>query len=163
MPINTPMVMFDRKGRAYVEQGLLTSHWSLFLPDRSENSPHVDTIASRETCRRLLGIRRLAPVTAAVGSSPIATRAFEYLQQHPYVEQLKINVFNPGDGQLITDACHSCLLKHVSIFFWFDCCFHKSILHHNSLSTLHLRASSSPLPARHAPSLNCRCSVGATF
>jgi hypothetical protein len=26
------------------------------------------------------------------------------LQQHPYVEQLKLNVFNPGDGQLITDA-----------------------------------------------------------
>jgi DNA phosphorothioation-dependent restriction protein DptH len=115
LPINTPMVMFDRKGRAYVEQGLLTSHWSLFLPDRSENSPQVDTIASRETCRRLLGIRRPAPVTAAVGSSPIATRAFEYLQQHPYVEQLKINVFNPGDGQLITDALREIELLRLQV------------------------------------------------
>jgi DNA phosphorothioation-dependent restriction protein DptH len=104
LPINSPMVMFDRRGRAYVEQGLLTSHWSLFLPDRSSNSVQVDTSASRETCRRLLGLRKSLPVTAVVGSAEIATRAFEYLQQHPYVEQLKINVFNPGDGQLITDA-----------------------------------------------------------
>ncbi|MGI9067834.1 MAG: ATP-binding protein [Pyrinomonadaceae bacterium] len=104
LPINSPMVMFDRRGRAYVEQGLLTNHWSLFLPDRSSNSVPVDTTASRETCRRLFGLRKSAPVTAVVGSAEIATRAFEYLQQHPYVEQLKINVFNPGDGQLITDA-----------------------------------------------------------
>ncbi len=107
LPINVPMVMFDRRGRAYVEQGLLTSHWSLFLPDRSESSPQLDTSSSRETCRRLLGIRQPAPVTAAVGSGEIATRIFEYLQQHPYVEQLKINVFNPGDGQLLTDALRS--------------------------------------------------------
>lgn len=104
LPINLPMVIFDKRGRAYVEQSLLTSHWSLFLPDRSEQSPQLDSIASRENCRRLLGIRRPAPLTAAVSSKEIADRAFEYLQQHPYVEQLKINVFNPGDGQVITNA-----------------------------------------------------------
>jgi hypothetical protein len=104
LPINLPMVMFDQRGRAFVEQSLLTSHWSLYLPDRSDDSPHVDTTACREICRRVLGIRRPAPVTAVVGSTEIASRAFEYLQQHPYVDQLKINVFNPGDGQLVTDA-----------------------------------------------------------
>jgi hypothetical protein len=103
-PINLPMVMFDRRGRAYVEQGLLTSHWSLFLPDKSERLPQVDANASKEVCRRLLGVRRPAPVAAAAMSEEIARRAFEYVQQHPYVEQLKINVFNPGDGQIITDA-----------------------------------------------------------
>lgn len=104
LPTNAPMIMFDRKGRAYVEQGLLTSHWSLYLPDRSDKSAHVDVIASRETCRRLLDIKGPASITARVGGAEIASRAFEYLQQHPYVEQLKINVFNPGNGQLITDA-----------------------------------------------------------
>ena len=104
LPINVPMVMFDQRGRAYVEQSLLTSHWSLYLPDRSEDSPQVDTAACREICRRLLGIRRPEPVTSSIGSAEIASRAFEYLQQHPYVDQLRINVFNPGDGQLVTEA-----------------------------------------------------------
>ena len=104
LPINLPMVIFDRRGRAYVEQGLLTTHWSLYLPDRSESSVQIDNTAARDACRRFLGIRRPAPVTAAVSSNEIASRAFEYLQQRPYVEQLKLNVFNPGDGQLITDA-----------------------------------------------------------
>ena len=98
------MVIFDRRGRAYVEQGLLTTHWSLYLPDRSERSVQIDSTAARDACRRLLGIRRPAPVTAAISSSEIASRAYEYLLQHPYVEQLKLNVFNPGDGQLITDS-----------------------------------------------------------
>ena len=104
LPINLPMVMFDQRGRAYVEQSLLTSHWSVYLPDRSEDSPQVDTAACRETCRRLLGIRRPEPLTSSIGSAEIATRAFEYLQQHPYVDQLRMNVFNPGDGQLVTEA-----------------------------------------------------------
>ena len=104
LPINLPMVIFDRRGRAYVEQGLLTTHWSLYLPDRSERSVQIDSTAARDACRRLLGIRRPAPVTAAISSSEIASRAYEYLLQHPYVEQLKLNVFNPGDGQLITDS-----------------------------------------------------------
>src|SRR6185295_750767 len=61
-------------------------------------------------------IRLPAPVTAVVGSSPIATRAFEYLQQHPYVEQLKINIFNPGDGQLITDALREIELLRLQVY-----------------------------------------------
>ena len=104
LPINLPMVIFGRRGRAYVEQGLLSTHWPLYLPDRSENAIQIDNAAARDTCRHLLGIRRPAPVTAAVSSYEIAGRAFEYLQRHPYVEQLKLNVFNPGDGQLITEA-----------------------------------------------------------
>lgn len=104
VPINVPMLMFDQRGRAYVEQSLLTSHWSLYLPDRSEDSPQVDTASCRETCRRLLGIRSPEPVTSLIGSVEIASRAFEYLQQHPYVDQLKINLFNPGDGELLTEA-----------------------------------------------------------
>ena len=104
VPINVPMVMFDQRGRAYVEQSLLTSHWSLYLPDRSEESPQVDTASCKETCRKLLGIRSPEPVTSVIGSIEIASRAFEYLQQHPYVDQLKLNVFNPGDGELITEA-----------------------------------------------------------
>lgn len=104
LPINLPMVIFDRRGRAYIEQGLLTTHWPLYVPDRSESSTQIDNTATREACRRLLGIGRPAPVTAAISSYEIASRAFEYLQQHPYVEQLRLNVFNPGDGQLITDA-----------------------------------------------------------
>jgi DNA phosphorothioation-dependent restriction protein DptH len=115
LPINLPMVLFDRRGRAYVEQGLLTSHWSLFLPDKSERLLPVDATGSRETCRRLLGIRKLTPTGTAITSDEIARRAFEYVQQHPYVEQLKINVFNPGDGQVITDALRKIEARRLAI------------------------------------------------
>jgi len=103
LPLNTPMILFDRKGRGYVEHAALSSHWTLYLPDRSEGAS-IDVALCRENARRLLCVKRATVASAAVGSAEIADRAFEYLQQHPYVEQLHINVFNPGDGQLITDA-----------------------------------------------------------
>ena len=39
-----------------------------------------------------------------VDSREIASRILTYVIEHPYVEQLRINVFNPGDGQVIVDA-----------------------------------------------------------
>src|SRR5262249_9112319 len=86
-----------------------------FLPDKSERSPQVDAIGSRENCRRLLGVRKPTSAATAVTSDEIARRAFEYLQQHPYVEQLKVNVFNPGDGQIITDALRKIEAQRLAI------------------------------------------------
>jgi DNA phosphorothioation-dependent restriction protein DptH len=103
-PTHAPSVIFDARGRGYVEQGPLTSHWSLYLPDAGANGGVIDVAASRDRVRSLLGVRGASSVLPTVGSSDLAVRLFEYLQLHPYVEQLHINVFNPGDAGLIAEA-----------------------------------------------------------
>jgi len=116
VPLNLPMVLFDQKGRAYLDQGCLTNHWSLFLPDRSETERAIDTGACRDRVRSNLGLRGRSALFEPVDSREIASRIFNYLVEHPYVEQLRVNVFNPGDGQVLVDAlreveCHQSRLE----------------------------------------------------
>ena len=103
-PINLPLAVFDSSGRGYVENGPLTPFWSLYLPDRFQGDVPVDVSIARDAVRHLLGIRGQSPFTGLVSSEQVANRLFEYLVQHPYCEQLRINVFNPGDGEVIADA-----------------------------------------------------------
>jgi DNA phosphorothioation-dependent restriction protein DptH len=110
-PTHAPPVIFDGRGRGYVEQGPLTSHWSLYLPDAGAEGAAIDVAASRDRVRTLLGVGGRASrsgkqgvLAPAVGSKDLAVRLFEYLQLHPYVEQLHLNVFNPGDAALMAEA-----------------------------------------------------------
>jgi DNA phosphorothioation-dependent restriction protein DptH len=100
LPISLPLVIFDYRGRPFIEQDLLTPFWSLFLPADQEHQ-RSDISLVRMQVRNLLGIRRTATRLGEVQPSILARRIFEYLQRHPYVEQLRINVFNPGDGERI--------------------------------------------------------------
>ncbi|NEZ64670.1 hypothetical protein D0962_18065 [Leptolyngbyaceae cyanobacterium CCMR0082] len=103
LPINLPLVIFNRRGKSYIEQDLLTPFWSLFLPANYE-SKHYDISFVRMQVRDLLGIRRYLPNLGGIEPGSIAYRIFEYIQRHPYIEQLKINVFNPGDGDRVAQA-----------------------------------------------------------
>jgi hypothetical protein len=103
-PISLPLVLFDSRGRGYIDRGLLTTHWSLYLPDRADGDRPIDVSGCQDRIRRQLTIRATPATSPTVGGRELASRAFDYLQQHPYVDQLRINVFNPGDGQAIADA-----------------------------------------------------------
>lgn len=103
-PTHTPPVIFDGRGRGYVEQGPLTAHWSLFLPDHGSDSVVLDIAATRDRAQALLGVSGSSSALPGVGGRDLAARLFEYLQLHPYVEQLHINAFNPGDASLVADA-----------------------------------------------------------
>lgn len=103
-PANLPMVLFDDTHRGYVEREQLTTHWSLYLPDRGAGGQRIDVAASRASVRRHLGIRGRYVTPPGLSAQEIAARLVEYLEQHPYVGQLRINVFNPGDGQLVADT-----------------------------------------------------------
>lgn len=107
LPVNLPMVMFDPRGRAYVEHVPLTVHWSLYLPDRGSADATLDASACRDTLRQLLGIRGRTTAVEPVGAEDLAALMFDYVLQHPYVEQLRLNVFNPGDGELVAEALRS--------------------------------------------------------
>ena len=101
-PQSLPLVLFDRRGRSFAEQELLTPHWSLFLPTE-QDSQRVDLAACRDTARRLLGVKR-STAGSAVTAAELASRVIEFVRLHPYVEQVHINLFHPGDGQLLADT-----------------------------------------------------------
>ncbi|MGK4004028.1 hypothetical protein WMF31_15450 [Sorangium sp. So ce1036] len=103
-PMNLPMVLFNKRGRAFVEHAPLTPFWPLYLPDRVEEGVPIDAMAARDRVLRAMGIRDRTITVTTVDPSEIAGRLFDYIEQHPYVEQLCLNVFNPGDGRLIADV-----------------------------------------------------------
>jgi hypothetical protein len=103
-PASLPLVLFDSRGRGYVDHGTLTPYWSVYLPEGTNGDRGLDVSGCRDRVRRLLGIRFSQSASAALSDRQIASKAADYLEQHPYVEQLRINVFNPGDGQLLVEA-----------------------------------------------------------
>jgi hypothetical protein len=104
LPMNLPMALFDHRGRGYVEHTPLTHFWPLYLPDSAESDAPLDAVATRDRVVQHLGVHDRAVAVTTVDHRDIAARLYEYLTQHPYVEQLRLNVFNPGDGRLIADV-----------------------------------------------------------
>ena len=88
--------------RFYIEQGALSPFWSLYMPADVE-----DRRAVFSRVKRLLAITRSSMNAGAVGgvNRDTLTQKFQrYLVQHPYVQVLKVNVFNPGDASLLVDS-----------------------------------------------------------
>lgn len=115
LPMNLPMVIFDRRRRGYVEHSPLTHFWPLYLPDRGDGESMLDAVATRDRLILHMGVYERAIAVSTVDTWQVATRLHEYLTQHPYVEQLRLNVFNPGDGSLIADV-----LRHMEELRQFD-------------------------------------------
>jgi DNA phosphorothioation-dependent restriction protein DptH len=104
LPLNLPMAMFDRRGRAYTEALPITPFWGLYLPDRDQDGRHVDVTAARGRALASMGVKARSVAVTTVNPDDVAARLFEFVVQHPYVEQLRLNVFNPGSGELIADV-----------------------------------------------------------
>ena len=104
LPLNLPLAIFDRRGRAYPEALPITPHWGLYLPDRDHEGRHVDASAARDRALASMGVRARSVAVTTVNPDEIATRLYEFVVQHPYVEQLRLNVFNPGNGELVADV-----------------------------------------------------------
>jgi DNA phosphorothioation-dependent restriction protein DptH len=104
LPLNLPMALFDRRGRAYAEALPITPYWGFYLPDRDNEGRHIDASAARDHALTSMGIRARSVAVTTVNSNDIAVRLHEFVLQHPYVEQLRLNVFNPGNGELVADV-----------------------------------------------------------
>jgi hypothetical protein len=103
LPLNLPMAVFDRRGRAYTEAMPVTPHWGLYLPDRDAEGRHVDA-AARQRALSTMGIRTQSVTSTSISSLDVAVRLLEFIVQHPYVDQLRLNVFNPGNGSLVAET-----------------------------------------------------------
>ena len=104
LPMNLPMALFDRRARAYTEALPITPFWGLYLPDRDQDGRHVDTTAARDRALASMGVRARSVAVTTVNADDISGRLFEFVAQHPYVDQLRLNVFNPGSGELVADV-----------------------------------------------------------
>lgn len=86
----------------YIEQGALTLFWSLYVREDVR-----DTRTLRARVLRTLGISRQSIKAHEVGGIDpqiLTGKLLRYLIQHPYVQTLKLNVFNPGDASVIIDT-----------------------------------------------------------
>lgn len=104
LPMNLPMALFDRRGRAYTEALPITPFWGLYLPDRDNDGRHIDATAARDRALACMGVRARSVAVTTVNPDDIAARLFEFVVQHPYVDQLRLNAFNPGNGELVADV-----------------------------------------------------------
>jgi len=89
----------DQVMRFYVEQGVLVGDWSLYLREDTD-----DTQMLRSRVERLLGQGRNLGGAEHHLAKGLSRSLRRYLVQHPYVRTLKINIFNPGDAQVLVDA-----------------------------------------------------------
>jgi len=94
-PTHAPPVLFDPRGRGYVEQGPLTAIGRCTFLTLMANGAVIDVAASRDRARAQLGVRGSSSVAPAIGSHDLARRLFEYFNSIHIVEQLHLNVFNP--------------------------------------------------------------------
>jgi hypothetical protein len=78
--------------------------WGFYLPDRDLQGHHVDITVARDRVLASMGMRARSVAVTTVNPGDISARLFEFVVQHPYVEQLRLNVFNPGNGDLVADV-----------------------------------------------------------
>ena len=88
--------------RFYIEQGPVTPFWGLYMPEDVK-----DRRALFARVKRALAINRSSTEAGAVGGidrDALTQKIQRYLIQHPYVQTLKINLFNPGDAALLVNT-----------------------------------------------------------
>lgn len=108
LPTNLPpMLTYRGSGttRLFVDSGSLGHFWQLYLDPDTKDSRSV-----RSRLEQLLGLARSTVSTTAITNSDgvsreeLVRKLLRYLYQHPYVDTLKINLFNPGDARLLVEC-----------------------------------------------------------
>jgi hypothetical protein len=86
-------------GRSGLAVDNISPFWSLYAaPDEGDPRGLIGEVCAA------LGLPEPAVAGATIDSSYIGSRIQRYLVQHPYIETLTINAFNPGRGALLRDA-----------------------------------------------------------
>lgn len=98
-PLNIPPTLIRAVDTVYIPVDNISPFWALYAEATEED---VRGLFS-EVCSALQ-VAEPALSGAAVTGEALATRFERYLNQHPYVRTLTLNVFNPGRAQVIADA-----------------------------------------------------------
>jgi DNA phosphorothioation-dependent restriction protein DptH len=98
-PLNVPPTLIRTADTIYTPVDNISPFWALYAEPTEED---VRGLFS-EVCAALQATEP-AFSGAAVTGEALATRIERYLNQHPYVRTLTLNVFNPGRAKIIAEA-----------------------------------------------------------
>ena len=106
VPLNIPNSITWKKGKAFINTDNLGLFWGIY-PDGE-----LPDLRSAVNAALLgVGAAGLSGSITTVTPDLVADKIVRYLCHHPYVQTLKINVINPGDGRLLLEAIKSLLGK----------------------------------------------------
>ena len=104
--LNTPNAISWAQGQTFINTDNLDLFWSV-LP----NARVSDLRTAVNATRQAVGAGRQSVIVSTVTPAQIADKIERYLCHHPYVQTLKVNVINPGDGLLLLEAIKCLLAK----------------------------------------------------
>ena len=99
LPLNIPNALAFEQNSFFVNTDVLDLFWSIFPKSTTTDIRKVVAMISKA-----LGYKNDLGNISSVSPSQIADRLWRYLRHHPYIKTLKLNVLNPGDGQLFLNT-----------------------------------------------------------
>jgi len=99
LPLNIPNALAFEQNCFFVNTDVLDLFWSIFPKSTTTDIRKVVALISKA-----LGYKNDLGNISSVSPSQIADRLWRYLRHHPYIKTLKLNVLNPGDGQLFLNT-----------------------------------------------------------
>lgn len=99
LPLNIPNALAFEQNSFYVNTDVLDLFWGIFPKSTTTDIRKVVAMISKA-----LGYKNDLGNISSVSPSQIADRLWRYLRHHPYIKTLKLNVLNPGDGQLFLNT-----------------------------------------------------------
>ncbi len=116
-PSNHPLVIHGANLRSYYYAGDVAPGWSGYLPvsslDPMNEGKNIDR-AWFDQIQDLLGIPTTLKDLVGYSHISLYRQIRRYLVQHPYIDILHLNIFNPGDGRKLVECLK--LLQSESIF-----------------------------------------------
>lgn len=99
LPLNIPNALSFERTSFFVNTDVLDLFWSIFPKSTTTDIRKVVAMISKA-----LGYKNDLGNISSVSPAQIADRLWRYLRHHPYIKTLKLNVLNPGDGQLFLNT-----------------------------------------------------------
>lgn len=96
--LNIPSAIAFGKNEVYINSDNVDLYWSVFPRGKTTDIRKVVCLVYR-----LLGQKGGGEITS-ITPLQLADKVWRYLKHHPYVSTLRLNVINPGDGQLILNT-----------------------------------------------------------
>jgi DNA phosphorothioation-dependent restriction protein DptH len=97
--LNFPFVLATPDGHLFTTLDNIHPFWALYAPARD-----ADPRGLLGAVSAALGLPEPGIGGSTIGAELVASRLRRYLVQHPYVNQLVINAFNPGRAGLLAEA-----------------------------------------------------------
>lgn len=113
--LNIPSAIAWQQGKAFINTDNIGLFWSLY-----PNGELTDLRSAVNAALQGLGATAPGGAISTLTPRQMANKISRYLAHHPYVQTLKMNVINPGDGKLLLDAIKTLLEQNLYADLNFD-------------------------------------------